>query len=124
MKAPKIALSFLAAMTILAASDAHALSIKDYEAQKSSSNAEWFAVQGIYLMGVFNGLTIANLELGRSGQAGFFCDPVNIQMNADNLRSIIDDAIAKARKNGPINEELATADAFLFIGLRSTFPCN
>lgn len=111
-------------MTILAASDAHALSIKDYEAAKSSSNAEWFAVQGIYLMGVFHGFTIANLALDNSGQAGLFCYPVNFQINEDNLRSIIDDAIAKARKNGPINEELAAVDTLLFLGLRSTFPCN
>jgi hypothetical protein len=100
--------------TALGASVAHSeVTVKQY--QEMGKAPEWFEM---YLAGLGQGLSWANVSLKTSGQNQIYCPPPKLSLTSANYIKIMDDEI-KARESKP---DLMLEPMMLF-GLRRTFPC-
>jgi len=97
-----------------------AYTIKDYEQFK---DVDLFKM---YLTGVGQGFAWANAYLYDAKQLQLFCQPELLSLGVDNYKRIIDDELARRRKEymKMAGGKGAPIEFILLSGLKRTFPCK
>lgn len=71
-----------------------------------------------YLIGLYEGINATNLAYYMQTKQFLYCKPANIDLNVNNIRTIIDETHKAHDTEGTI-----PASYLLFVGLKKTFPC-
>ena len=97
--------------------NAFALTYNEFKEQLSGSGN---AVPKIYIMGVGNGIMASNsYRTHAEGIDPLFCLPSKLELNADNMISILDNFVTQDERYP--NQDV---DALLIFALIDTFPCD
>lgn len=75
----------------------------------------------LYIMGVGQGLTVANVSLESIGQSKLYCPPDNLVLQPEILLEILQRYIEKHKNI--LKPDWGVEDLLLW-GLKETFPCN
>lgn len=103
-----------ALFTLPLASEARAeLSVKDFIIIKDTSYFSY------YINGIYQGLRLANSSLSASNRKMFFCIPDTVNVDTNQLGSLIEDTI-NAHQLAPD----AQVEPILLMSLQETFPCS
>jgi hypothetical protein len=106
---------------VLAASLAGSASARTVRLESYLKDKDYVKVfDEVWLDGVFNGLEEANIFLRITKQEPLFCEPQNMVMTEDQVKSILDTFISKNKDTLAMSE---TLDTLLLIALKKTFPC-
>ena len=112
----------IAALTVLGAPlSAHAMTMRQYhELMKQHPDSA-----KLYILGVGEGLALANAALISKKRPNIFCVPNKLSLNIDNYTRILDSEYEEFRKAA--SEDVAdsrTVSIVLYMGLVATFPCK
>jgi hypothetical protein len=97
------------------------ISVKEYRAGRASQGTQlWMEIER-YLLGA--GSAFQNVDVWLEGQKRqpYYCSPPHLNMNIQNLESIIDARLE--RMTDPKYDEVELAQVLMF-GLIETFPCQ
>lgn len=107
---------------VLASPWAWAMDIPTYDKQiKTPPNSPAQVRLNIYLLGLAEGLKLANVTLAARNQTPLFCTPETTNMFAADYRKIIDASLANSR---PVLEGLELSiEGILMRALQDSYPC-
>jgi hypothetical protein len=112
--------ALLCALFVMAS--AHAMDIDTYDKQvklPATSTAQVRLTS--YLLGLGEGLRLANAALRSRGEPEFFCAPDNANLFAADYRRLIDGALAGARAT--LYNQQTSIEQILLKALQDTYPC-
>jgi len=112
-----VALSAVAMVGVAYAADA--MTMAGYFDSKKAGGVDWANTE-IFLTGVANGLTAANLELASDNRKQLFCAPT-IPLNFDNVNDILEKEYAARRA---IWNPTSPMRDVLLVGFMKAFPCK
>jgi hypothetical protein len=98
---------------------ADAMTMAAYFDSKKVGGVDWANTE-IFLTGVANGLTAANLELASNNKKQLFCAPT-IPLNFDNVNDILEKEYAARRA---IWNPTSPMRDVLLVGFMKAFPCK
>jgi hypothetical protein len=102
---------------------APAMDIATYDKQrKEAANSPTQTRLRVYLLGIGEGLRLANQALLQREQAPLFCAPDGPPMMGDDYRKLIDAALSEAR--GTLERQELSVEAILLRSLREKYPCT
>jgi hypothetical protein len=106
----------------MAVSGASAMDIATYDKQrKESANSQTQVRLRVYLLGLGEGLRLANTVLQQQGQPMLFCATEGTALMGDDYKNLIDSALAESR--GSFERQELSIEAIMLIGLQQRFPC-
>jgi hypothetical protein len=78
----------------------------------------------MYILGVGNGYTWANIDLEKKKENPLFCPPKKLALTVDNLIHTIDMMIKDTKYGKLISKTDTPIELILLKGLQETFPCK
>ena len=112
--------------TLLALSSAplQALDVKTYRESVGQDDAKRAVAEMIYITGVGEGLTWANVQLNALGRERLYCAPAKPGLSLANYKDILDRHIAEEAKRRTEEElDQLNIESLLLQGLIEAFPC-
>jgi hypothetical protein len=112
--------ALLCSMSLMSA--AHAMDIETYDKQVKLPPTSAAQVRlTSYLLGLGEGLRLANSALRARGEPEFFCAPENANLFAADYRRLIDGALAGARAT--LYNQQQSIEQILLKALQDAYPC-
>ena len=112
--------ALLLALNLLAPAQAMDIETYDKQVKLPPSSAAQVRLTS-YLLGLGEGLRLANTALRARGEPEFFCTPENANLFAADYRRLIDGALAGARAT--LYNQQQSIEQILLKALQDTYPC-
>jgi hypothetical protein len=108
---------FVFILLIFFANPVNAIGVQEYEKLKESSKV----LIKTYVRGLGDGYLWSSIIVRGRGDAGLYCPPMRLALNAENYIQIIDEQIANSHDSELANTDIAL---ILYDGLVESFPCS
>ena len=108
---------------VLASVSANAITAAQFEKAKAGNQAEWVLMK-MYLVGLLDAFSAANLEFGARGQPPMFCKNSGPSLNPDNLVELTEQQVKRLSLPSGSTKADTDINIALLFALKHEYPCK